>query len=614
MEIRINGRQAALKKGTSFEYVAENRLFSGSDGYTLSITFPLKDCPENIAIFGNINRKDVSTGKVIFDCEIRDRGFYKFGSVTITEITATEVKVQFLEGRSEQNFDTTFDDIFINELDLGTPEGCNDSRPEYAWDPYMQGMKCVALPWVNDGSGNIQNLPDYDATTQTYSWNKDCRGRSWQPYLLYIAKKICEAKGVEYAYDFSAWEAKEEFRYLLICNCLPWAWDLPDFARALPHWTVAEFFEKLELFLNGEFTIDHRAKRISFAFTEAVLDSVASVKLENVVDEHTTEVTVEEDKCEYREAKNIYYKECEHQMWKFYSCDWFVNSWKKNPNSIVQYDTMLQLLADNRRFQNQNGYSRSSNPTKILYAKDMDTYFVMRAIYKTLVHKYEDKTWMPNVYAITLELRPLNIFGGRIVDESEEADEIEIEFVPVCIDFTEQKYGNCMFLSFSGYDEVDSTESSVFTTDPVERKREIDATLFQPRPVQALEAGQEKEVAEYYDRIYIGWWNGALDLAKYGKLPHPYAEDLEIREDWTNYSNIHFSMRLNRNTIHRSGSFHSVNTKVKTTFKFLSDTIPNPRAVFYIHGKRYLCEKITATFTENGMSQLLTGVFWPIVD
>lgn len=40
MEIRINGKRAMLKKGTSFEYVAENRLFSGSDGYTLSITFP----------------------------------------------------------------------------------------------------------------------------------------------------------------------------------------------------------------------------------------------------------------------------------------------------------------------------------------------------------------------------------------------------------------------------------------------------------------------------------------------------------------------------------------------------------------------------------------------
>ena len=613
MEIRINGKQAALKKGTSFDYVAENRLFSGSDGYTLSITFPLKDCPENIAIFGNINRKDVSKSKVIFDCEIRDRGFYKFGSVTITEITATEVKVQFLEGRSEQNFDTTFDDIYINELSLGDGSLNPDGVPEYAWDPVKQSMKCVALPWVNDYSGNIQNLVDYDSSTGRYSWNKDCKGRSWQPYLLYITKQICSAEGVGYSYDFSAWEAREEFRYLLICNCLPWAWDLPDFARALPHWTVAEFFEKLELFLNGEFTIDHRAKRITFAFTEAVLDSQEPVKLENVIDEHTTEVTIEEDKCEYREAKNIYYKECDHQMWKFYSCDWFINTWKNYSSSFVSYDNMRELLAANARFRKVNQYGRGSNSIKLLYAKDIDTYFIMRALYKTLVYEYPLISGMPNTYQMTMELRPLNIFGGRVVDESEDADELEIEFVPVCIDFTEEKYGNCMFLSFSGYDETDTTESS-FNWNIIERKREIDATLFQPRTVQALEAGEEKKVAEYYDRIYIGWWNGALDLAKYGKLPHPYAEDLEVLDDWSNYSNLHFSLRLNRNTLHRSGSFHSVNPKIKTTFKFLSDTIPSPRAVFYIHGKRYLCEKITATFTENGMSQLLTGVFWPIVD
>ncbi len=31
--------------------------------------------------------------------------------------------------------------------------------------------------------------------------------------------------------------------------------------------------------------------------------------------------------------------------------------------------------------------------------------------------------------------------------------------------------------------------------------------------------------------------------------------------------------------------------------------------------KRYICEKITATFhTENGMSQLLKGIFYPVKD
>lgn len=65
MQIYVNNKLAALKKGTSFEYVSENRLFSGSDGYTLTITFLLKGCPENIAIFGHINRADVVAQNIV---------------------------------------------------------------------------------------------------------------------------------------------------------------------------------------------------------------------------------------------------------------------------------------------------------------------------------------------------------------------------------------------------------------------------------------------------------------------------------------------------------------------------------------------------------------------
>ena len=610
MQIYVDNKLAALKKGTSFEYVAENRLFSGSDGYTLTITFPLNDCPQNIAIFGHINRADVATQKIIFDCEIRDKGFYKFGSITITEISESEVKTQFLEGRSEQNFDDTFDDIYINELDLGSASGANDSTPSNAWNPSLNQMKCVALPWVNDYSGNIQNLADYivdDATQKKghYQWNSECRGRSWQPYLLYITKKMCEVVG--YSFDFSNWEDKEEYKYLLICNTLPYAWDTGGFARALPHWSVAEYFEKLELFLGGEFTIDHRARSVNFAFTSDTLASLPAVQLSNVVDEHTAEVTVEDDKCEYQEAKNLVYKECDHEMWKFYSCDWFVKAWQHN---VVRYASMSELLAANRSFRTWNGSnSRGSNMNKLLYAEDLDAYFIIRSLSKTLVEKRDG--WMPNRYSYTMELRPINLFGGHIVNDSEDADEIEIEFVPAWVDETEDKYGRLLFLSFSGYDETDSTSTSI-RVDPAERKKEIDATLYQPLPLQSLTAGEQTKKAEYYDRIYVGWWDGALSSD--GKLPHPFVEDVEIADDWTNFRNVHFSLRINNHLLNRRRVVHAINPKVKKTFKFIADTIPNPRAVFFIKGKKYLCEKITATFTEQGMSQLLKGVFYPIAD
>lgn len=617
MEIRISGKRAALKKGTSFEYVDENRLFSGSDGYTLSITFPLRGCPQNLAIFGNIHRADVVAGKVIFDCEIRDRNFYKFGSITITEINDAEVKTQFLEGRSEQNFDVTFDDIYINELDLGSGSGSNDSTPAKAWDPHINNMKCVALPWVNDYSGNIQNLADYHEEVRNngvlvsnayYSWNSDCKGRSWQPYLLYIVKKICEAAEVGYTYDFSAWEEDEKYKYLLICNTLPYAWDTGGFARALPHWTVAEFFEKLELFLGGEFTINHRAKHIDFAFTEDTLASLPPVRLDNVVDEHTTEVTVEDDKCEYQEAKNLVYKECDHEMWKFYSCDWFIKAWK---SGAKRYDSMRELLKDNAWLSTWNGSSqRGSNRDKLLYAEDVDCYFIVRSLSKELVEKRSG--WMPNLYKYKMELRPVNLFGGRIVDDSEDADEIEIEFVPAWIDETEDKYGRLLFLSFSGYDENDSTSTS-WSRDPNTRKQEIDNTLYQPIAFQSLSAGEKTKKAEYYSIIYVAWWDGA-GVPHNGQLPHPYAEDIEILPDWSNFNNIHFNMRISGRSKSGKTAIKQIDPKQKTTFKFLSDTIPNPRSIFNVKGKRYLCEKITATFTENGMSQLLKAIMYPILD
>ena len=605
MHIYVNNKLAALKKGTSFEYVSENRLFSGSDGYTLTITFPLRGCPENIAIFGHINRADVATKKVIFDCEIRDKGFYKFGSITITEISETEVKTQFLEGRSEQNFDKTFDKVYINELDLGAPSITYKSgiTPANAWYPEYSGCKCVALPWVNDYSGNIQNKAEHivdDAVQHKshFEWSEDTTGLSWQPYLLYITKKICEAVG--YTADFSKWEEVEEYKYLLICNTLPHAWYMPAFANALPHWTVEEYFEKLELFLGGEFDFDHRGKRITFAFTQATLAAKRPVCLEDVVEEHSTEVKVDDDRCEYLESKNLVYKDCDHEMWKFYSCDWFIKGWQ---NRVVRYNSMRELLDANRSYRTWNGqHHRGGQIDKLLYAADCDAYFVIRPVSRQQVVE-----WRGNIiyvyYRYKCRLQPVNLFGGRIVSEDEDAEQVEIEFVPAWIDDTEEKYGRVLFLSFSGYDEDTNTTSEDDNDHPFQKTH----------TVSSLEAGEKEKKSEYYDRIYIGWYDGS-NYYQGGHLPYPNVENIVIADDWSNFNYAHFSLRINDRQIRRGQIIHNIEPKMKTTFKFIADNIPDVRSVFLIRGKRYVCEKMTATFTENGMSQLIKGVFYPIVE
>lgn len=497
---------AALKQGTSFDYVSENRLFSGSDGYTLTITFPLKDCPQNQAIFGHINRADVAAQKVIFDCEIRDKGFYKFGCITITEINESEVKTQFLDGRSEQNFDKTLDKIYINELNLGEPPTTAKTAitPANAWLGLAFGNNGVALPWVNDASGNIQNCTTYTANTNgqpggTFSWHTDTKGLSWQPYLLYITKKICEQIG--YSYDFSDWEAKEEYKYLLICNTLPYSWYIPQYARALPHWSVEEYFAKLELFMGCEFNFDHRAQRITFAFTKDIVAAKTPVRLDNIVAEHSTEVKVENDKCEYSEAKNLTYKDCSHQMSKYYSCDWFIKAWEAG---AVRYNSLTALLSANQWLASWNGSNmRGSNMNKLLYAADLDAYFIIRAVSRVCTGTQPDgktKKWQyKNV------LQPVNLLGPRIVDDSDDAPTDEIEFVPACIDYTDDTYGFAMFLSFGGYDEETTHTSFRDGPEPFTNAwyEERNSRFSQTQPAQSLAAGESEKKAEYYDKIYL---------------------------------------------------------------------------------------------------------------
>lgn len=178
-----------------------------------------------------------------------------------------------------------------------------------------------------------------------------------------------------------------------------------------------------------------------------------------------------------------------------------------------------------------------------------------------------------------------------------------MQFVPAWIDDTEEKYGRVLFLSFSGYDEDTNTTSEDDNDHPFQKTH----------TVSSLEAGEKEKKSEYYDCIYIGWYDGS-NYYQGSHLPYPNVENIVIADDWSNFSYAHFSLRINDRQIRRGQIIHNIAPTMKTTFKFLSDNIPDVRSVFLIRGKRYVCEKMTATFTENGMSQLIKGVFYPIVE
>lgn len=560
MQLIIDGKNAILKQGSSFDYVSENRSFSDADDYTLSITLPLSGCVSNIDIFGHIDRKDITARSAVFPASIIDGTFSKHGVITVVEASDVEIKCQFLEGRSVQNFDTTFDDIYINDLDLGLYSIIGlPADPDVFLRP-GSGCEAVVLPWVNDNTGDIMNgMEVKDGKLVWSQFTKDMGGVSFMPYLITIAKRICDCIG--YQCNFSQWESSDD-RFLLICNALPYTWDIHSYARALPHWSVAQFFEELEKILVCEIDINHRDKSIAMRFCSDIDPMALEVRLDNVLDSFSADLSYDDSMCQYKGVANIRYKECSYSMWKYYQCEWLIEMLKAK-GYYKECDTLDE-------FHTIFGYGSpiiigKPDYDSIYYIKELDRYYVWSAV-KIIVtgHLYTE----------------INQFGDRIFNSDSE-NNMELETAPAEIKWTDSDYGLTLFLQFSSYAEDSQIDEN---------------GIKQPMAYATLMNGEPDGKPEYYDRIYLAYWDGSWTVSSQYP-PCPDNSPLNLKHRYATYL---------------KGT--DIDPKHRVKFSWISDTLPSPRSVFNICGKRYLCEKITATFTENGMSQLLKGEFFPLIE
>lgn len=586
MQLIIDGKIAALKKGSSFDYVSENRSFSDADDYSLSISLPLAGCAANLAIFGHLNRKDVGSRRIVLEASIVDKAFYKNGVVTVVEATDVEIKCQFLEGRSVQNFLTTLDDIYINELQLGSYP--TSVLPQYVTEylgDYEHGAVEVALPWVYDETGKIQNemIQDKNGNLVWSQFAKDTGKLSFQPYLIVIAERVCEAIG--YTFDFSQWENSPEAN-LLVCNTLPAAWDIPQYARALPHWSVSEFFEELEKILVCEISINHKLKHIDLAFTEQIEVKETKIALEDVLDTFSSEVSYEDEFCQFKGIANLRYKERSDSGWNLEQCQWLIDLFKQDGKFYKEFQTVDEYIAwSTEKFGiigpwiTGKDLERGADVGQLIHIVETDQYALWRVV-------YGDIPEYPNMYFYRWV--EINRFGD-VINNPDSSNEIELSLVPARVDETDDAHGLNLFLSPSGFNENEDID---------------DEGIRQPMAYSALLKGEPDTQAEYYDKIYLAYWDGH-------SANDEYKTYLERKMPPCPYVDKRFSLK-NRYKNYLSGIKVSPYEKMK--FSWLGSSIPDVRAIFNIRGKRYVCEKITATFTENGMSQLLKGEFYPLLD
>lgn len=638
LNIIIDGKQAVLKEGTSFEYTIDNILFTGADSYSMTITLPIKGCAQNIAIFGHVYRRDSTVRRYEYPCTIYcGPDFIKEGTVSIVEIDDAEVKVQFLEGRSSVNYKSDLEETYINEIDLSYSKyasrlwhvptrGNFEDTSRSDIDEYTEPVSgriyqrwALSLPWVNSSTGQAQNgyIPKhYDTSLHDWipgMWKSDVSSLSLQIYLCKLTELILTE--LDYTYDGQEWE-ESKWRYLLCYNALPAAWNIKNFATALPHWTVMEYLEQIEHLLNAEFEIDERKKRIRFRFVKNKQADKKVVVLKNVLNQHACDVDADAG-TDYRLQKAIKYADCDYPAWRYYSCNDAVTDMSTGGrfDNMLSVNDVPQMMTS---WQNNNLVNFQSAVAggvfdKMIKTVNIDRRWILRVV------KAEQGSGIGNYRYYTVPTK-VNQFGPTPGENA-----YEIKIVPVDIEDTDPDgmMKRCVYINCGEYNG--------------------DVSLVGDYRLKAQSLiDREEKSTEFIDKIYVGFfkWGLCVDNASRRDLCElrgtnvlPVTDkhyiDNGMRSNEADYYNVwdialltdptgngfkmqdrEFTLHLRDRDVPTNAGLPTIETAVRYKIRWISKKIPDVRSVFCIDNQLYMCEQITTMISTDGASEYHEGTFY----
>lgn len=294
----------------------ENPFIKTGTDYTLDVSFPLSD-PENLKVFGPVNRLDVSKKSRTFsNCYIYvDNRLILKGSAHVTSYSDTVVKLQFVAGNYGVKYSEYYDNRYIDEIDYPeVAEIYRNMRCDW-WKPDGGDPKVTARV-TNDmeSQGFVGEVGKYCFCTlfdeaENNSVNVIYRTRiegeysqmmierpAVQPNLLYVFQKVIEAMG--YTADLSTSGINTEpWDKIYIASAVRTAM----IKTALPHWKISTFLDEFRKFFNVSLVFDEGNKTVTVISADSV--SQNDIVDFEALDEFTCEY--DEDGLEYHEASNL---------------------------------------------------------------------------------------------------------------------------------------------------------------------------------------------------------------------------------------------------------------------------------------------------------------------
>lgn len=669
----LDGKQAVIDEKQTVKFVRENTYFTKSGSYTYDVTLPAL-CPENIAIFGHLYRKDQRKAvKATFSARLNvDNVDILNGTATITNITDTTIKVQLMGGNSELNFYNKNENRFIDELPLGTwydVEGISSSdltmytmaqriSSQFNSDVSSAGIDTayknlckkiwnentkeapvdwVALPCVNenfdvtcnnfgiktytDSNGNSKRCPAIN--------NLDTVYLSAQPYLVQMIERIFDNLG--YPVQENCLRDNEFFMHLVIVT----ANNRSAIARALPHWTVAQFIEEIENLFAVVFFIDESSKKTLIrSRADYYKDNIEYI--DNILEEYS--VNIEPDETTDIANANVGYAEVTDVY------DRIDDDIREAAKIDTTYNNEADLANGLQSLITKLSQDRGNGQTSTGLLKHKGTIFKVCG-HSYIIELYDHVDAQGRTYTNHARTIAIDEFANLVNAEGKEDIDIELKICPA-------KSINDGNVDFYNADGSYSYSKSCFhlvkadNTDPAGIDNETNIYIA------GLISGETEKVDTKEDIMSICLYDGGMAKRAETDYNDGYPSSLltqvenflfypagYIKDQWettTYYAGggggiqkfAYESLALNIDSTYRTIIGHkytfrtfysevfkhlkSIGTQVKYCIKFISEKQLKVNSTFIIHNRKFLCEKLEYQVSAKGTEKLVTGYFYEL--
>lgn len=609
-QLYIDGKPAVIKSGSSFKFYRENIYFTEAEDYTLDVTLPLQGCPENLDIFTAIHRPEMSLVHLIgkkYPFHFISPPLDISGSAIVTEVNEKEVKVQLLAGATGLDLETIGKDIYIDELDLGkafdvTHPGISVYDGAIRTGFYSQtisGMKsaynnnpnrCVFFPVYSEASNVVVNRHACNYSARggfTYSISPNFELFSAQPYLLLIIERVLNAIGYELNPDNVI--AKSWQRNIFIVN----GRNEYKYANILPHWTVSEFLKEVSLFCGVTFTVEGTTVN-TIRRADYYSNADECVAINDVIDEHTTEIESEEEGSKDPLTGNVGYDfDNIDPMLRLPDEVWL----KANVQEpFYNESTMRQWAGSYSEDKSDWILSEKQNNGVYAYIEDSEGFFLCE----------------------------VDQVGSIFRDGKRREMDVSLRIVPAKMRMNPALYRYETDRGFvSLYDAF--YIPIIMTSDSCTKMKKFSVNDAVNPYAEADDAATKPERIEvaYYDegKFHGGSWTDPQGASVNITIPLatgiPYA-----REDEAYFRTLFTDTGTHGNLLLKEGSpMYSIlspalkiDTRVKHCYQFLDNIDPNPKEMFVVRGRKYVCQKIEYTCEDEGVSPIKRGYFYEIND